>query len=56
MTSRSQILKITMIGYVEVNLHHLKPQTLKHVKIRKFSDKRICDTSLESSRLGDHRF
>ena len=29
---------------------------LKHVEIIKFSDKCICDISLESSRHGDHRY
>ena len=40
-----------MIRHTQVKLHHLKPQTLKHVEIIKLSDKCTCDTSLGSSYL-----
>ena len=46
---RSQILIIIVIGWAEVKLYHLKPQTLKHVEIIKVLDKPRYDTSLESS-------
>ena len=44
-----------MVRQLQVKLNHLKPQNLKHVEIIKVSDKPSNDTSLERSRLGDHR-
>ena len=38
-----------MIRHPQVKLHHLKPQTLKHVAIVKVSDKPKYDTSLGRS-------
>ena len=47
-------LEITDFNYhhdptPQVELYHLKPQTLKHVEIIKISDKPTYDTSLERS-------
>ena len=52
----SQILIITLFHHPQVTLYLLKPQTLKHVEVINVSDKRTCDTSLESSWVRDHRF
>ena len=48
LTWRSQILFITMIRHPQVEVYHLKPQTLKLVEITNVSDKRTYDTSLET--------
>ena len=37
-----------MIRLPQLELYHLKPQTLKHVEIIKVSDKPTYDTSLEN--------
>ena len=49
LTWRSQISNITMNRGPHLKLYHLKPQTIKHVEIIKYSDKHSCDISLESS-------
>ena len=36
-----------MIRHTQVKLCHLKPQTLKHLKIKKVSDKPTYDRSFE---------
>ena len=33
------MVNISLIGHTQLKLNHLKPQTLKHVEIIKFSDK-----------------
>ena len=43
------MMKIGSIGHTEMQLYHLKPQTLKHVKVVKFLDKPTYDISLERS-------
>ena len=47
---------ITFIRHPQMKLCHLKRQTLKHVEEINVSEKPTYDTSLERSRLGDHRF
>ena len=38
---------VSLIGHTQVKQHDLKPQTLKHVEIIKFSDNHTCDISFE---------
>ena len=45
----SQILNISMIRHPHVEFYHLIPQSIKHVEIKKVSDKLTYDTSFESS-------
>ena len=49
LTWKSKILNITLIQHPQLELYHLKAQTLKHVEIIKVSDKPKYDTSLEGS-------
>ena len=55
-TPRSHILNTAMNRHTQLKLYHLKPQTLKHVKIIKVSDNHSCDISFGSSQLRDNRF
>ena len=47
LTWRSQTSIISMIRHPQLNLYHLKPQTIKHIEVIKVSVKPTYDTSLE---------